>query len=412
MIPSLPDPTIWNYLSMPVITAIVGYITNVAAIWMMFHPVRFVGIKRLRLGWQGVVPRRASTMSGIAVDTIVGPLITREDIVGRLDADALAERLRHSSEELADAVVDEIASQYFPTTWESMPASLKAQARRRVRQQAPWVVRDLIADLQGEIDSLLDLKHLVTHALIADKRLLNHIFKQIGHREFVFIARAGGIFGFLFGLIQMSVWAAWQPWWLLPVFGALVGGATNWVALKMIFNPRQPRRIGPFRVQGVFFRRQAAVAGQYGRLVAERLLTPDNLASAIFTGPRAYRFRARVAARIERGFDDALGPLQPLGWLAVGRMRRALIRGAAANSLARGQQMIEANRDDLTRRIGLADLLADRLRSLAPVDFERMLRPAFEQDEWLLILAGAALGTAAGVFQLITLFTSVIVHAL
>ena len=35
----------WVYLSMPVISAIVGYGTNVVAIYMMFHPVEFLGIK-------------------------------------------------------------------------------------------------------------------------------------------------------------------------------------------------------------------------------------------------------------------------------------------------------------------------------------------------------------------------------
>lgn len=395
---------------MPVIAAFVGYITNVAALWMMFHPIRFVGIRRLWLGWQGVVPRRASSMAGIAVDTIVGHLISRSDIAGRLDAATVADDLKPSAEAAAEAVLEEIAERHFPTTWQSLPAAAKAQVRRRVRQQAPCVLRELIRELQSDVDSLLDLKHLVTHMLITDKRLLNRIFKQIGHREFKFIARAGGVFGFLFGLIQMTVWFAWQPWWLLPAFGALVGGTTNWLALKMIFNPRRPHRVGPFYVQGVFFRRQAAVAANYGRLVAEQLLTPDNLTSAILKGPGAYRFRARMAAEIERAADDALGILQPVAWLAIGPARRSILADAGASGMRQGQTLVSVHSEYLGQRIALADLLAARLRVLAPGDFERMLRPAFEQDEWLLIAAGAALGAAAGVFQLVTLFTSVLLN--
>lgn len=33
-----------------------------------------------------------------------------------------------------------------------------------------------------------------------------------------------------------------------------------------------------------------------------------------------------------------------------------------------------------------------------------MLRPAFEQDEWILIAVGAALGFMVGIFQLVVLF--------
>lgn len=411
IIETLADPMLWRYLSMPLITAFVGYITNVAALWMMFHPIRFVGIRRLGLGWQGVVPRRASTMAGIAVDTIIGPLITRADIVGQLDADNLAVKLAPAAEAAAEAVVDEIAGRHFPTTWQSLPAATKAQIRRRARQQAPGLLRDLIAELQTDIDSLLDLKHLVTQTLIADKRLLNRIFKQIGHREFLFIARAGGVFGFFFGVGQMSLWVAWQAWWLLPAFGALVGGATNWLALKMIFNPRQPKRVGPFWIQGVFFRRQTEVATSYGRLVASQLLTPDKLAAAVLEGPMAYRFQARLAARMERAFDALAGRAQPIVWWATGSVRRRVIVDAGASATRHAESVVAANADDLAERIGLAELLAVRLRALAPADFEGMLRPAFEQDEWLLIIAGGALGAAAGVFQLVTLFTSVVLGA-
>lgn len=395
---------------MPVIMAVVGYVTNVGAIWMMFHPVRFVGLRRLGLGWQGVVPRRASVMAGIAVDTIVGPLITRQDLVDSLDPDSLASKMAPAAEAAAETIVDEMGSRYFRTTWQSLPAALKAQVRRRARQQAPVVLRDVIVEMQDDIDSLLDLKYLVTHTLIADKRLLNRIFKEIGDREFVFIERAGGVFGFLFGLIQILVWSTWQPWWFLPAFGALVGGATNWLALKMIFNPRQPRSLGPFRVQGVFFRRQAAVASNYGRLVADELLSPEKLAWAVFTGPTSFRFRERVALRIERAFDDALGVMQPVVWWTLGPHRRALVTEASTRTLASAKNSVANYREDLTQRVGLAGLLADRLRALGPAEFERMLRPAFEQDEWLLILAGAALGAAAGVFQLLTMFTGVILR--
>jgi hypothetical protein len=75
----------------------------------------------------------------------------------------------------------------------------------------------------------------------------------------------------------MAVWWFYQAWWLLPSFGLLLGYATNLVALKMIFNPKRPWRIGPFRVQGLFFKRQQEVAHDYGNLVADEILTTGNI---------------------------------------------------------------------------------------------------------------------------------------
>ncbi len=62
---------------------------------------------------------------------------------------------------------------------------------------------------------------------------------------------------------------------------------------------------------------------------------------------------------------------------------------------------VEAYADDA---LDLQNTLMTRLQALSPEEFEGMLRPAFEQDEWILIAVGAALGFMVGVFQLVVLF--------
>lgn len=44
------------------------------------------------------------------------------------------------------------------------------------------------------------------------------------------------------------------------------------------------------------------------------------------------------------------------------------------------------------------------MQGLSPAEFEGVLHPVFEEDEWKLILVGGALGAAVGVFQLYVLF--------
>ena len=57
--------------------------------------------------------------------------------------------------------------------------------------------------------------------------------------------------------------------------------------------------------------------------------------------------------------------------------------------------------------MAIQDTLVSRLQQLTPRQFEGMLRPAFEEDEWILIAVGAALGLMVGWFQLVVLFSSV-----
>jgi hypothetical protein len=58
------------YASIPIIAALIGYITQWLAIEMMFRPVEFVGRKPY-LGWQGVLPANAARMAATAADLLV-----------------------------------------------------------------------------------------------------------------------------------------------------------------------------------------------------------------------------------------------------------------------------------------------------------------------------------------------------
>ena len=48
----------------------------------------------------------------------------------------------------------------------------------------------------------------------------------------------------------------------------------------------------------------------------------------------------------------------------------------------------------------MGDDLCERLQALRSEEFEGVLRPAYQQDEWKLIVTGALLGMAAGIGQL------------
>jgi len=48
----------------------------------------------------------------------------------------------------------------------------------------------------------------------------------------------------------------------------------------------------------------------------------------------------------------------------------------------------------------IGDDLCEKMRNLSPEEFENVLRPAYQQDEWKLILVGAILGMGAGFLQL------------
>ncbi|WP_423821869.1 DUF445 domain-containing protein [Salinisphaera sp. SPP-AMP-43] len=398
----------WRYLSMPVISAVVGYITNVVAIRMMFHPIEFVGLVRPYLGWQGIVPRKASKMTGIAVDTITESLITEAEMFGRIKPDEVATEIEGPVLVLVDDVIDTVMSRHHAWLWSSLPDGLRATLKWRLRAQAPEIVASVTREVQDNIHYLFDLKSMITRVLVREKRLLNHVFLKTGHDEFVFIGRSGAYFGFAFGLIQMLVWIFWQPWWLLPAFGVLVGLATNWLALKMIFNPKRGRRIGPFRIQGLFFKRQNEVAADYGDLVADHIITPEQIVAEMLDGPYGDKLRALIRREVDSAIDHAMRNTRTVvDWTLGADDYERLKTEAIDEVIAELPAMLARLTGYAERTMAIRQTLVERLQSLTPHQFEAMLRPAFEEDEWILIAVGAVLGFMVGWFQLIVVFSSV-----
>ena len=124
----------WLYLSMPLIAALIGYVTKIVAIEMMFKPLEFFGIKPF-LGWQGIIPRKAAIMSTIACDTLTSRLIKPEEIFARLDPNRVAEELEKPMLPIVEKITHDVMSHYQPGLWESIPENVKKLLIKQIQHQ-------------------------------------------------------------------------------------------------------------------------------------------------------------------------------------------------------------------------------------------------------------------------------------
>lgn len=393
---------IWLYLSMPLTSGIIGFVTNVVAIKMMFYPLNFIGIKPPFLGWQGIIPRKAGKMASIACDTLVPRLITEREIFDRLDPNRVATEIEKPILALVDNLMEEIMREYEPTLWETLPLSVRNLIIKRIQDDAPEVVAQVMDEIRNNIETVFDLKDMVVTTLVRDRALINTIFQETGKQEFKFIGNSGFYFGFLFGIAQMIGWMFYKADWQLPAFGLVVGWATNYIALKMIFRPHTPWRMGPMRIHGLFFKRQKEISRDYARLIADEIVTPSNIIEAVLKGPYADRVFSMIAKHVKRTIDEQSGIARPFVAWTVGTKRYISMKDAAVGRIvAQLPQTVRAIDNYAKEAMDLSNTLASRLEVLPPMQFEGMLRPAFAEDEWILIAVGAALGFLVGVGQVV-----------
>ncbi|MGO1463318.1 MAG: DUF445 domain-containing protein [Marinobacter sp.] len=400
----LTTPEFWQYLSIPVIAALIGWITNGLAIKMTFFPLEFIGKPPL-LGWQGIIPSKARKMAAISVDATISKIGTVPEIFQQIDPKVLAAHIVHSVEPRTEEYVDEMMLREYPTFWENLPTSARKMVYDRVRKSTPQLVDNLIGDISDNIEDLLDIKGMVVERLATDKQLLNRIFLECGEAEFKFIINSGFYFGFLFGLVQMAVWYHVQSWWVLPFFGLLVGWATNWIALNVIFRPLHAKKVGPLSIQGLFLKRQPEVAASFCRIVTHEILTVGNIINAIMEGPKGDRARNMVKKHIKPVVDETAGMGKALTQVAFGPTGFATLKNQV------GEKAIELSKTSFTNPVFEADraravesIMVERMSALSSEEFQELLRPCFQEDEIKLILVGATLGLVAGICQLVFVF--------
>ncbi len=395
------NANLWLYLSMPITSGIVGYATNVLALRMMFEPLEFVGIKPY-FGWQGIVPSKAGKMATIACSTIVPKLVSEQEIFDRLDPQRISEEIEEPIIKIVDEIVEDLMYEYEPTIWENMPKAAKNLILNRIKRDSPEVVSAMMATLRENVTEMFDLTDMVVTTLVRDKALINRVFQDIGKPEFVFIGRSGFYFGFAFGILQMIGWTFYKADFQLPAFGLLVGYLTNFIALKMIFRPQQPKKYGPWTVQGLFHKRQEDVARDYGRLIADEIVTPSHIIEAVLKGPYADRVFNMISKHVKKSIDDQSGLAKPFVAWTVGTRRYIEMKNAAVEKIVEKLPQTVSSADAYAvEAMNIAGTLSERLQALPPDEFEAMLRPAFEEDEWMLIAVGAALGFCVGVGQVI-----------
>ena len=193
----------------------------------------------------------------------------------------------------------------------------------------------------------------------------------------------------------------------MPLFGLIVGYATNVLALKLIFEPLYPRKyfFGLFEYQGLFIKRQPEVAVEYSKIVAYKILTTESMFEFILRGGGADKMAKIVQYHIEKAIDTTLENSPSLINIVVGPKQLTVIKNIACYRFM--QELPISIRDTFAyseKALNMENMLREKMRGLSEKEFEGFLRPVFKEDEWILILVGAVLGMVAGILQYLLLF--------
>jgi uncharacterized membrane protein YheB (UPF0754 family) len=403
----------WKYFIIPWIAGAVGYGTNVLALQMTFYPLEFFGIELFRIknepwglfGWQGIIPTKAEKMASIAFELMTTRLFDINEIFHRLDPVRFAEVMEDSVLLMMDGVINEVAQEYMPKAWNGLPKEVRDDIVVTADQECGAFLSEFMKDMQEHVEDVVDIKDMTVKTCVANKHLLVKIFQECGDKEFIFIRRSGFYFGFIFGLFQMAVWFFYNADWVLPIAGFLVGWVTNYLALKVIFSPLEPKKFLCWEVQGIFLKRQHEVSATFARVVIVEILHIKAIWEAIFTGPLHSNFFAMLRAHTLVFTEKLVAEIKPLAVAAMGADQFARMKEDIAQKVIDGiPKIIDRSYEYSQEALDMETEIRTKMQELPATEFEGVLHPAFEEDEIQLIALGGILGAIVGVLQLYILF--------
>lgn len=404
--------------SIPIVSVLFTWGHIWLAVQMMFYPVKFWGCWNFRnsgygIGWQGVVPRKAGKMAETTCELMLGRIISMEEIVDRFHMDDFFATFESVLMECQRKVNDRLGAQHFPSLWTRIPQSVKDEILDKVMECSKDSFQPIMSDIRSNIKSILDIKDMAVTRYTNEPRLLIGLFQKVGTKEFAFIQRTGAQMGLFLGLGQMALYfvterVKWMPWVLLPVSGLIIGNLTNWLAIKMIFKPTHPHLMcgGRINIQGLFLKRQKVVSKVLARMLVDICLNSDEMVRYLISSP-GYEGALEIFHRhAARACDGVLGPARRVAPVVVGPDQYESLRRCAVDYLLEELPNHKAALNEyVDAAFQIEETIGTRLSRLPPDQFEGMLHPAFQEDEWMLILLGGVLGVVVGLFQAAVLGT-------
>jgi uncharacterized membrane protein YheB (UPF0754 family) len=195
--------------------------------------------------------------------------------------------------------------------------------------------------------------------------------------------------------------------YLLPILAALVGWITNFLAIKMLFHPHQPKKILGITFHGVFPKRQPQIAENLGSLVANELLSMKDVAKKIedlSTQPEALD---AVGKRIEKTIRGKLISAFPMlsMFLTDDMIVKVtnLFKGELEDFLKVSAQELASK---MEKSVDIQALVRQKVQAFSSNKIEELLVGFMAQEFRFIERIGAVLGFLIGCIQvfLVTAF--------
>jgi uncharacterized membrane protein YheB (UPF0754 family) len=194
---------------------------------------------------------------------------------------------------------------------------------------------------------------------------------------------------------------------LIPVISAFIGWVTNWVAIKMLFHPRNPVNVLGIRIQGIFPKRQEQFAEKLGKLVSRELLSFSDIEEKISNPENLKKVLPMVETHIDHFLRVKLSESMPMIAMFIGDKTIDKLKATFMDELEiLFPKVMKDYSNTLKEQLDLEHIVTEKVKAFSGDKLEEILYQVMAKEFRFVEIIGGVLGFLIGILQVaLTLLT-------
>lgn len=192
---------------------------------------------------------------------------------------------------------------------------------------------------------------------------------------------------------------------LIPVISALIGWFTNWIAIIMLFRPKDEVKILFFKIQGVFPKNQQRVAERIGSMVSNELFSSKDIRAHIEHPDNLDAIRNAVELKIDEYLNVTFPKNYPITSIFVGKNRKNKIKDDLILEVEKvAPEVIEQYVQNIEASLNIEEIVRKKVAALPPDRLEEMLNSILKKEFKFIEYIGGIIGLIIGIVQVVLVY--------
>jgi uncharacterized membrane protein YheB (UPF0754 family) len=191
--------------------------------------------------------------------------------------------------------------------------------------------------------------------------------------------------------------------YIFPVLlSAFTGWITTWIAIKMLFHPRNPVNILGYKLQGIFPKNQRLIAQKLGQVVSKEFLSFAEIEAKVTNPENLKQLKPEIEKHIDKFLKEKLTELFPMLSMFIGDKTINQLKAAFLMELENLFPILMKNyMTKLEHDLDLEKIVTEKVANFSSEKLEDILNQITKKEFAFLEVIGGVFGLLIGLVQIV-----------